>query len=984
MSRIDALAELWDRRKGLCLSTAVVVLASWGIAHKWLPEGFGGDVYQGTDSVPVVGPPEWNARLRFIAREKEQYLGEAPSDADAGELYDPVLDVHTSFRNGHASLALGADANLEGAIDVGNSPVLTIASLPDGPLATGAEDGSIKVWDAPKTRRGLVDGMKLRFIMPDGAPVTALAFNDSGTMLASGGDDGAIRIWDLSKKGRLITRILDQKGTVYGLAFSNHGTEIWSAGTDGVIRVWRWATRESLQHEDLRDGPIYFVTPEPFFQHQFGVPVYSPQKSKDWLGFTDPEERQRVFVAVSPDRHFVAVVLTGSVPYLSIWELGHDAFPFGLRYRGRVPQGVAWGGFQWSEDSTALCFQRTTSDSACRWLNALTGKFIGPNSKLAVGRSILHRSILHQMARPGFSVVYAAGDRTFLDRVMARMMLLATDSGATMDIGYVSPRFPLLPIELFVWPAILGALALLIWWSPYWKRKRSFTPATTTVRRFFAGSGVETSELRPGLLRVTRLDPPLTPYAPMPAVIATGPADESHVELMVEQMKALHGANRAAGFLFYREPPNALALLRMAEARLKQLAVIPIPLAAAERAESSASESRALLNEYAERYLPGRNFFDDRNAIGDAVAFFGRGPLLVRLEQELLSYQSVGLWGLRKSGKTSILLQLEQIFRNRAAARIGLEPFTAQAPFGNRIFNEILRQMRETLRRAGSDADCPEFSTHGPARDSVSGFLRAMQELAVKLVDVGVLMPIVVMLDEMERVMPIDAVSAEEFNVTFGALRNLCQDRRIMSMLVTDLFPDSAQINQWRLSGAGTNPLFSFLKSAYAGPFDEAETVQMIGTLGNLMNFPFEASELTAIHMLSGGHPFLARQVAAMLYERRDDGAGRHKLLGNPIRYSETLRSYFPENVWSPLERRGDAAALAVLTALADEDGWLDCTELQARCGLAKTVFWGAVEWLSQTGVIARGTVGGRDEQYRISMGMFALWFRQSEVPVRL
>jgi hypothetical protein len=57
---------------------------------------------------------------------------------------------------------------------------------------------------------------------------------------------------------------------------------------------------------------------------------------------------------------------------------------------------------------------------------------------------------------------------------------------------------------------------------------------------------------------------------------------------------------------------------------------------------------------------------------------------------------------------------------------------------------------------------------------------------------------------------------------------------------------------------------------------------------------------------------------------------------------------------------------------------------LQARCGLAKTVFWGAVEWLSQTGVIARGTVGGRDEQYRISMGMFALWFRQSEVPVRL
>jgi hypothetical protein len=143
------------------------------------------------------------------------------------------------------------------------------------------------------------------------------------------------------------------------------------------------------------------------------------------------------------------------------------------------------------------------------------------------------------------------------------------------------------PIELFVLPVLGVALALLVRRSPYWSRKRSFAPAAATLRSFFAASGTETSAERLDLLRVDRLDPPLAPYAPMLAVIAIGPEDESHVELLVEEMKRLHGENqRAAGFLFYLEPPSAVALLRMAEARLNQLAVIPIPLAQVERLDA--------------------------------------------------------------------------------------------------------------------------------------------------------------------------------------------------------------------------------------------------------------------------------------------------------------------------------------------------------------------------------------------------------------
>jgi hypothetical protein len=580
------------------------------------------------------------------------------------------------------------------------------------------------------------------------------------------------------------------------------------------------------------------------------------------------------------------------------------------------------------------------------------------------------------------------GDRTALDYVTGRKVIAEAGSSdvfalQTIKIGYIIRQFPLVPTELFALPVVAAALVFLLHRSPYWNRKRSFAPATATLLTFFDATGAKASAERLGLLRVDRLDPPLASYAPMPAAVAIGLGDESHVELLVEEMKRLHFENhRAAGFLFYQEPPTAVALLRMAEARLNQLAVIPMPLATVERVKDSPSEARALLHEYADRYLPGRNLFDDRNAISDAVAFFGRGSLLAKLEQELLNYQSVGLWGLRKAGKTSILLQLEQMLRNRAVVRIGLEAFTVQAPFGNQIFNEILRQLRATLRRLGKEANSPEFPENAPARDSAVEFRSSVECLAARLGAAGLPLPIVCMLDEMERVLPKDAASAEEFNVTFGDLRNLCQDKRVLSLLVTDLFPDSTRTNQWPVAGAGTNPLFNFLKSVYAGPFEKADTVQMIDSLGKLI-FPFETQQLAEIHELSGGHAFLARQVAAMLYDLREGGVRRKRLLANPIRYSDTLRSYFPENVWSPLEARGDTAALAVLTALADANGWMADTELQARCPQSKTVFWSAIEWLAQTGIIARRAGEGAGESFRIRIGMFVQWFQQSEVSMR-
>ena len=69
-----------------------------------------------------------------------------------------------------------------------SSSVYALAVLPDGTLASGSNDNSIKLWDVGtgqcvRTLQGHSDGVNALAVLPDG-------------MLASGSDDKSIKLWD--------------------------------------------------------------------------------------------------------------------------------------------------------------------------------------------------------------------------------------------------------------------------------------------------------------------------------------------------------------------------------------------------------------------------------------------------------------------------------------------------------------------------------------------------------------------------------------------------------------------------------------------------------------------------------------------------------------------------------------------------------------------------------------------------------------------
>ena len=424
----------------------------------------------------------------------------------------------------------------------------------------------------------------------------------------------------------------------------------------------------------------------------------------------------------------------------------------------------------------------------------------------------------------------------------------------------------------------------------------------------------------------------------------------------------------------------------------ENVSIIPIPLAEIERAlvESSAA---GVLASYADRYLPGANLYDDRNAISDALTFFGRTAVLNRLQTDLTNLQGVGLFGLRKSGKTSTILQLDLALRGYPVIRVDLQSHGEKTRFGRDLLQEILDKL---IARAKSRIEVPtelasSLREAEAASDVVLDFSRKVAGLAALLKGAGFDLPIVCCLDEMERILPVPSDPRErvqEFNAVFGALRALSQESRILSLLVTDVHPDCNRINHWPQPDTAANPLYNFFKELYLSPFDEQETNRMLTDIGRLMGLRIDRQTVATIHRQSGGHPYLARQLASLAWEK-SCGAGASEIqygearqyIEKPFSYSGLLESYVSRGIWEDLDKRHSGVEMRILCSLASStEGWVGESSLVSSFGADSREILNALIWLVEVGLVARHDQSGGNE-YRIGVPLLTQWIEMGVIP---
>ena len=461
--------------------------------------------------------------------------------------------------------------------------------------------------------------------------------------------------------------------------------------------------------------------------------------------------------------------------------------------------------------------------------------------------------------------------------------------------------------------------------------------------------------------------------------------------------------------LIYQNIPDNSAQQLIYQVRLcDHWIIIPIRLGVLEQTLISEEKANGLLTQYINRYMPGTNFFNDRSGIFDDLYFFGRSQVLHSLEQDLLRLQCIGLFGLRKSGKTSILLQLGISMQEHPIIHIDLQPYAGQTYYGADIFNRILQKLSLLLKTAGKrQLNFTAFERDRPAKNITTVFIDRISELAEIFWDAQYKKPIIILLDEIERILPTEAdlpeeakQRIEEFNSFFGTLRSLNQERQILSFLVADLHPDCNIINEWHILGLPTNPIYKFLKEIFVSPFALEDTEMMLTQIGQVMGIKFEANLLKQLHRESGGHPFISRQLASILCqkaykEKHENGelirtAAATAFLSQPFKYSD-LGDYFEKNIWDDLQNRKQRH-LAVAGTATSVLSLLACNQASEK-GIREAVLFerlsneysiseceSALRWLEAIGLVVRQEVDGEDS-YTTRVPLMLKWLQRNMRP---
>ncbi|MDH2414454.1 TIR domain-containing protein [Nocardioides sp. CER19] len=99
-------------------------------------------------------------------------------------------------------------------------------------VAAASGDGSVRWWDAT-TRR-----LSHRVSSPSGDPVNSVAFSPDSSVIATGGDDHLVRLWDVRSGEPAGDPLTGNGKSVNAVAFGPGGGLIASGGEDGTVRLW--------------------------------------------------------------------------------------------------------------------------------------------------------------------------------------------------------------------------------------------------------------------------------------------------------------------------------------------------------------------------------------------------------------------------------------------------------------------------------------------------------------------------------------------------------------------------------------------------------------------------------------------------------------------------------------------------------------------------------------------------------------------------
>ncbi len=271
------------------------------------------------------------------------------------------------------------------------------------------------------------------------------------------------------------------------------------------------------------------------------------------------------------------------------------------------------------------------------------------------------------------------------------------------------------------------------------------------------------------------------------------------------------------------------------------------------------------------RALAEVDVFGMTSPIRSDAYFFGRDPLVdLLVNRARVQHENSGVFGLRKTGKTSILLAMQRRLdpQRILAALVDCQNPSVQTARWWFLLEQITRRLNtEALRRFHRSTPLTTRYTNTNAGNQ---FMTDLEQI----LDCGPFEGLVVQLDEIEWITPgleqaLGRHWREDYAPFWQAIRAAHQmlDGRI-TFVVSGVNP--LCLEEAQFSGI-PNPIFQGALPYFLEPLSLDNVRALVRRLGRYAGFDFEEETYDSLRRRFGGHPFLIRLACRELWVTRPD-----------------------------------------------------------------------------------------------------------------
>lgn len=282
-----------------------------------------------------------------------------------------------------------------------------------------------------------------------------------------------------------------------------------------------------------------------------------------------------------------------------------------------------------------------------------------------------------------------------------------------------------------------------------------------------------------------------------------------------------------------------------------------------------------------------RDLFDFSDALKNDFFYFGRSDIATEIISRHRSHLNTGVFGLRKSGKTSIIYDVIRKLPHDETMGVFID---CQNPsFNMKRWNQalfyIVKCAAETAHIVFPELSGDKF-TIDDASDLFLDYLKKIHTQTNRT--------ILLLFDEIEKITfgksPVSHWREDRDSVHFWEGIRSSFQHTTSNVFTFCLFGTNPKCIEYRKILGSDNPICNAFTPKYITGFQLDQTREMVKKLGRLMGLKFEQEIYTHLNEDYGGHPFLIRQVCssiAQLYPQRPVTIDRIKYANGKKHFNE-------------------------------------------------------------------------------------------------